>query len=213
MLVFDSDLATFLGRPTIAGSTQAVLACNLASGVVLDYLNVPSLTTMVVENLYLDGPSGFSSTIVVPGYPVTAVTEVQELILFPGQDPQWNTLVEGVNYTWSKTGVISKYGSNDATDGQKISGTVMGTYPGQSWTTLQQGIQISYTYGSLQVPYTVQAITLALAARLFVNPTGLQRESIGGYEYQYNTRNITSLAALAPDEIAILGRYSDVNVG
>lgn len=212
-IISDSDLATFLGRPAIAGTPQAVLAANIGGGVVLDWLKVPGLTTTTVTELVLDGPANGTSTIVIPGYPVTAVTDVQELVIDQVSGPQWNDLVEGVNYTWSEYGILSKFGSNDSTDGQKISGTVMGAFPGQFWTHLQQGIKVSYTYGLATVPYTVQYVALSLAARIYTNPTNLMRESIGGYEYSYNPRGIANFATLAPDEIAVLGMYSDGVVG
>lgn len=212
-IISDTDLATFLGRPTIAGTPQAILAANLGGAVVLDEINSPGLLTTTVVEYVIDGPPNGTSTIVIPGYPVTAVADVQELVIDEVSGPTWNDLVEGVNYTWSEYGILSKFGSNESTDGQKISGTVLGAFPGQFWTHLQQGIKISYTYGSATVPYTVQYVALSLAARIYVNPTNLMKESVGGYEYSYNPRGISTFATLSPDEVAVLGRYTDWVVG
>jgi hypothetical protein len=212
-IITDSDLATFLGRPNIEGTAQAVLAANIGSALVLDLLNNDGVLGSTTVTRTLDGPTMGTSTIVIPGYPVTAVTDVQELVIDTVSGPTWNDLVEGVNYTWSEYGILSKFGTNDSTDGQKISGTVMGSFPGQFWTHLQQGIMVTYTYGLATVPYVVQYVALSAAARIYVNPTNYMRESIGGYEYQYNPRAVSNFASLPPDEVAILGRYMDGVVG
>lgn len=212
-LIADTDLATFLGRPTIVGTAQAQLAANLGSALVLEYLNNPGVSGVQTATITIDGPSQGTSTIVVPGYPVTAVTNVQELVIDTVSGPTWITLIAGVNYTWSKFGILSKFGTNDATDGQKIAGTVMGSFPGQFWTHLQQGIKVTYTYGLSAVPYICQYVALAAAARVYTNPLNYMRESIGGYDYQYNPRAVANFATLAPDEVALLGRYSDGVIG
>lgn len=212
-IITDSDLATFLGRPDIAGTQQAILAANLGSAIVSEYINNPGVTGSQTVSITLDGPAQNTSTIVVPGYPVTAVTSVQELVIDTVSGPTWNTLVPDVNYTWSEAGILSKFGTNDSTDGQTISGTVMGSFPGQMWTHLQQGIQITYTFGLTTVPDICKYVALAAAARIFVNPVNYMRESVGGYEYQYNPRATASFATLPQDEVALLGRYCDLVIG
>lgn len=212
-IITDSDLATFLGRPNIVGTAQAQLAANIGSSIVLDLINNTGVTGVQTMTITMDGPSTGTSTIVIPGYPVTAVTDVQELVIDTVSGPTWNDLVEGVNYTWSEYGIISKFGTNDSTDGQKISGTVMGSFPGQFWTHLQQGIMVTYTFGLAVVPFTVKYVALSAAARIYVNPTNYMRESVGGYEYQYNPRAVDNFASLPPDEVALLGRYMDGVVG
>lgn len=191
----DTDLASVLHVPVVDPA-----AANLVLQMVSDAIDAQcgqSLGQQDVVGLVVDGPAAGSSQLVLPGFPVTAVAsvEVQEA------DGTWTLLAEGTDYHWSTNGVVTRIFSNfDPND------PVQPAFP--VWA---RSVRVSYSRGEGTVPGAAKAVCLMVASRLFVNPSGLQSEQIGGMSLRYGAKGGT--IEFSPVELTMLGRLSDVFVG
>lgn len=197
--ITDQDLADFLGIPAIAGTAQAILAASLASGIIADLVDNAALsnTPVTFTDFVMDGPSPRSSVLVLPGFPVTAVTSVS---LWDWNAYAWGTpLVNNIDYSWNPNGVLARRTFDpDPAGGFSF------------WPNRMNAIKITYTVGAGSVPATIKAICLGLAARAYSNPQGLKSESIAGYSIDYG-KSLTKPNPLSLDitEIHALGKWID----
>lgn len=167
-----ADLASFLQVPSV-DTASATLILQLVADEI-DACIGQSLIQVIVTGALLDGPAAGSSQLVLPGFPVTAVDsiEVQEA------DGTWTLLAEGTDYHWSTSGVVTRifstFDPNDPVNPQ--------------WPTWAQSIRASYTRGNPTVLGQIKGVNLSVAARMFVNPSGLQSERIGGMDLRYGAK-------------------------
>lgn len=197
-LISDSDLATYLNQPTIAGTAHAIQAAGLASGIISDYLHNVGVAagTQTATNLVLDGPARSSNVFLLPGFPIISLTSVS---VYNSVTLSWTLLTQGKDYDWNSSGLVSAVRIADASIGWN------------NWPVFQNSIQVSYTYGTITVPGSVQAVALSIAARVYSNPTGLRSIHIAGYAEDYGVSKVGFLA-LDPSEISIISRWVDWTV-
>lgn len=69
-------------------------------------------------------------------------------------------------------------------------------------------VVVTYTHGWDPVPPVVRGICLAMSARGFNSPDGVQQESIGGYSVTYGSSTVAGANALLPAEKATLRNLS-----
>jgi len=186
-----ADLAGFLQVPSV-DTASATLILQLVSDEIDAYVG-QSLDQITVTALLLDGPAAESSQLVLPGFPVTAVTsvEVQE------RDGTWTLLAEGTDYHWSTSGVVQRiFSSFDPND------------PVQpAWPTWAQSVRVSYTRGDPAVLGPVKGVCLSAAGRMFINPGSLQSEQNGGMSLRYGAK--TGSVELSILEQRVLDRLTD----
>lgn len=93
--------------------------------------------------------------LILPGLPVSEVSEVKE----DGE------VVDPETYDWSESGMLfRRYGI---------------------WRARFRGYEVTYTHGVDGVPEHIKLLTIRVAARGYVNPTGLVQENEGGYGAGY----------------------------
>lgn len=186
-----ADLASFLQVPSV-DTASATLILQLVSDQIDAYVG-QTLAVETVTALLLDGPAAGSAQLVLPGFPVAAVSsiEVQET------DGTWTPLVEGTDYHWSTSGVVNRiFSSFDPND------------PVQpAWPTWARSVRVSYTRGDSAVVSAVKGVCLSAAARMFVNPAGIQSEQIGGMSLRYGAKS--GGVELTPIEERVLDRLTD----
>lgn len=211
-LITDQDLSVFLGDPTLYGNSQAVLAAALASGLITDYLDNPGVEIQATHtDVVLDGPARGSIVFLLPGFPIVNVTKVETL----GRDNI--TWTEVTDYGWNTAGFVSRSRTADsrptpASGAYSATTTLMLPQWFCLWPTRVQSIRVSYVSGFADIPATVKAVCLAIAARALANPLGLLTEQIGDYHYSSGIPH-SSWLALDPAELAILGNYKNWSVG
>lgn len=186
-----ADLASFLQVPSV-DTASATLILQLVADEI-DACIGQSLIQVVVTGALIDGPGAGSSQLVLPGFPVTAVDsiEVQET------DGTWTLLTEGTDYHWSTSGVVTRifstFDPNDPVNPQ--------------WPTWSQSIRASYTRGNPTVLGQIKGVNLSVAARMFVNPAGLQAERIGGMDLRYGAKG--GAVEFSAVEQRVLDRVTD----
>lgn len=186
-----ADLASFMEWPSV-DTASANLKLQMATDAIEAEIG-QSLGQQNVVDLLLDGPNG-SAVIILPGFPVTAVASIEVL----QRDGTWQLLTDGTDYTWSTDGVVIRVFAT--TDPQ---GPIA-----PAWPSRPQSIRVSYSRGEGTVPSAGKTVCLMIAARLMVNPAGLQSERIGNMDLRYGSKGGT--LELSPAEIKMLGRLSDI---
>lgn len=194
-LITDSDLATFLGQPSLVGDPRAQMVAALASGLVTDYLQNPALGPVTAyTDVVLDGPARLSPVFLLPGFPVTAVAKVEEW-----DGTAW-VLQDPTTYGWNAAGYVSRSKRADARYGICY------------WTPRVQALRVSYSSGFATVPDSLRAVCLAIAARGLSNPLGVLSERIGDYQVQYGQTH-SSWIQLDPAEMSVITAYAYWSVG
>jgi len=161
----------------------------------------------------LDGPPQGSNLLVVPGHPVTAVTdvEVQDVL------GTWTPLTYQTDYLWSTSGVLTRIRSRLG------SAPMPGYFPGPPlqqisilpltpiWPAVPQGVKVSLSRGYTAVPEMAKTVNLSVAARVYANPTGVVGETIGGYSVRYSPRADGGIGGISFDslEAAWLARQAE----
>lgn len=196
-LITDTDLATFLGQPSLIDNPRAVMAAAIASGVVTDYLQNPGISGSTSYTDYvMDGPARGSVVFLLPGFPVTSVTKVETRDV----SGTW-TVVDPSTYAWNAAGYVSR---NLHADAQGL--------PNTMWPGRIASIRATFVSGLATVPASVMGIALMISARLVTNPLGVLGEQVGDYRIQYGDKHSSALD-LDPSEFAILSSYADWSVG
>jgi hypothetical protein len=187
-----ADLASFLQVPSV-DTASAVLFLQLVSDEMDAYVG-QALGHQDVVGLLVDG--GGAAQLVLPGFPVTAVASI-EVLTATGT---WRLLAEGADYTWSASGILDRVRSR-ADPGGPVA---------LAWPSRQQSVRASYSRGEGTVNGSVKGVCLAAAARMFVNPSGLTSEQIGGMSLRYGQK--TGAVEFSAWEEKVLGRLSDIVV-
>lgn len=176
-----------------------------------------AVLSQTVTGLVLDGPQQGSNILILPGHPVTAVSDIQV------QDTlgTWTELVYQTDYLWSRSGVLTRLRSSLGS--APMPGYFPGNPPGQIgvlplapiWPAIPQGVKASYTRGYSLVPQSLRSVNLTAAARVYANPTGVTGENIGGYSVRYSPRGDGGIGGIAFDslETDILMRQAEKYLG
>lgn len=202
-LITGSDLALFLNRSDLDDDPRADLFAELASGIIFTYLKGDP-SQAVVEDLILDGPARGSNLVILPGFPVTEVAKVETLCVASDGTETWTEIEARKDFGWSSVGILSLTQVDDATTGRPYLPRAV------------RSLRVSYTRGSEIIPAGIRAIALGLAGRMFLNPSGKQSETIGGYSYNYGSggiRRTSTNMTLDVAEQALLGSFTDYMVG
>lgn len=182
-LATPAQLGAFLQTPIADNDATALLMLDIASGMVRDYLQL-TLDPVANEVVLLDPIEG--SFVMLPELPITSVSKVE---IFDGT--AWIEL-DTSKYTVSKRlGIIS---------GLPGVGIDFPSKP-ESW-------RVTYSHGYATMPSTIVGVTLALSARMYTAPDGINSESIGGYSVSYATagEGFTKL------EMTALARYKNPRI-
>lgn len=182
-----ADLGRFLGETIPDTDTRALLLLDLASGQVRTYLGHPVIE--VTETVELDPLPG--ACVLLPAAPVTAVHEVATA------GPAGWLARDPADYAVSKaTGMIRG----------RSTGRIDLGYRGQ-WPTDPGSWRVTYSHGYPTVPSTVLGVVLAVAARLWVTPQGVDSERVGDYQVKYTAAGgvFTTVEQAALDRYRLLG--------
>lgn len=116
--------------------------------------------------------SGRGSVLLLPGWPVTAVTAVVDDP--DGDDP--TDIVDDIE--WDESGVVS-------------------FALGGAFTRRARGYEVTFTHGYPEVPEDVRNVVLRVAARAISNPEGLATEGTGGYNagFAFDETRLPTLSA------------------
>jgi hypothetical protein len=185
-----ADLASFMQVPSVDTASANLFLQGATDAIEAEIGQ--SLGQQDVVDLLLDGPSG-SAVLILPGFPVTAVTSIAVLL----RDGTWQTLTEGADYTWSTDGIVTRVFAT--TDPQ---GPIA-----PAWPSRPQSIRTSYSRGEGAVPSAGKTVCLMVAARMMANPTGIQAERIGNMDLRFGAKGGT--LELSPAELRMLGRLTD----
>jgi hypothetical protein len=203
-LVADAMDATMGLDPEDWGSGTVTVGGDTYTGAVL---------ARTVTDLVLDGPEQGSNLLVLPGHPVTSVTDVQVQDVLG----TWTELVYQQDYVWNAAGVLTRLRTRLG------SAPSPGFYPGPPlqqisilpltpiWPAIPQGVKVSYGRGYATVPSGLKTVNLTAGARVYANPTGVIGESIGGYSVRYSPRADGGIGGIAFDtlETAVLMRHAE----
>lgn len=194
-LITDVDLSAFLGQPSLSGDPRAQMVAALASGLITDYLQNPAVGVVTTyTDIVLDGPARLSPVFLLPGFPITDVSKVEEW-----SGTAW-VLQDPASYAWNSAGYVSRSKRADARYGICY------------WTPLMRGLRVSYSAGFATVPESLRAVALAIAARGLSNPLGVLSERIGDYQVQYGQTH-SSWIELDMAEMAVITAYANWSVG
>jgi len=185
-----SDLASFLQVPSVDTASANLFLQGATDAIEAEIGQ--SLGQQDVVDLLLDGNG--SAQLILPGFPVTAVASLEVLT----RDLAWQLLAEGADYTWSDSGIVTRVFS--AADPQ---GPIA-----PAWPNRPQSIRGSYSRGEGTVPSAAKTVCLMVAARMMVNPSGLQSERIGNMDLRYGAKGGT--LELSPAELRMVGRLTDI---
>ena len=149
-----------------------------ASAVIDDEVGQP--LTLAETTVTVDG-SG-AEKLVLPRWPVTAVAAVVEVDLDGTERP----LVHGEDYTWSRTGVLTRLR--------------------RCWPCHDQAVRVTVTagYDEEDLARRVRRFCLRLAIAGRRNPAGADSEDIGDTRVRWNTPGMQ----LTTDEKRVLARYA-----
>jgi hypothetical protein len=172
-LATPAELRLWLGLPDDATEELSDPAAELliagVSRQVLAYTRRSSFTTST-STVRVAGTG--SSTLILPGWPVSAVTAVVE-------DPDGAAPGELVDYVeWSEDGVLE-------------------LLSGGRWAARRRFYEITFEHGYAEVPEDVRNLVLRVAARAFANPEGLATEGVGGYNagFAFDDTRLPTLSA------------------
>lgn len=170
---------------TTEQETRAALLLDLAGGLVEGWCNKVSFAVITDDEVDLTGT--WSSVIELPGQPVDSVAAVE----IDGVAVTDYTLVRGSLH-------------RGETDGwNPYNKSRMGHWGGPDAL-----VHIVYTHGFTEVPWDAKAVTLEVAARAHVNPSGVRSESIDGYSVTFaGGGRSSSVVVLTDDDKRSLGRY------
>lgn len=125
--------------------------------------------------------------LVLPEVPVSAVSSV----VIDGE-----TLTSGEDYTFDGIRTIYR-GVLES----PLLDTIEREPAGEGhWGGPECIITVTYTHGWDPIPPVVRGICLAMAARGWSAPTGVQQETIGGYSVTYGTSAVSGANVLLPGE-------------
>jgi len=137
----------------------------------------------------------WSHQLELPERPVTAVTSVTMI------DPQVSqVLVQNQDYTWQRRGLLWRPRGYSLATERTFD---IGIYA--NWGGPDREVEVTYSHGYATPPVFVKKICLEMAKRVIVNPSGVMREAIDGYNTAYD-RNIPPGVSLEQSEEKRLNR-------
>lgn len=159
------SLATYmglLGGFTSEQEIRAQLLLEDASEVINEELGLAPGTSLhsAAEEVLLDGTG--TPKLVLPRWPVTAVESVVEIDLLE----QETELTHLVDYTWSASGVLTRFGR---------------------WPALDRSVRVNHTAGLDPIPGEIERICRRVASAGWQNPMGLDYEQLGSRAVKWNT--------------------------
>lgn len=176
-----ADLSAYLQEALADDDASALFYLKSASGQVRDYLQ--QQVTQVTDDVIIVDPLD-NLSVFLPEMPVTAVTTVETLV-----EGVW-TVMDPSTYTASLiTGQVSAVAD--------------------LWPSTPGSWRITYTHGFAEVPDGLVGVVVAVAARGYSTPVGVDNERIGQRSIKYSTRS----AEFSESELATLDRYSLARVG
>lgn len=184
-----ADLASFLQVPSVDTAT-AELILDIVAVSIDDWCGQP-LAQQSLSGLLLDGTG--AAEIVLPGFPVNSVASIETL----SADGTWKLLSDGVDFTWSASGVVRRRWPHANTGALVV----------PAWPSGPSSIRVSYNRGTGTVKSSIKGVNLAAAARMMTNPAGLLSEQIGGMQLRYSAK--TPGVEFSALEQVILDRATD----
>ena len=187
-----ADLQSFTGQSLNTGQAQTAL--NNATGIIQEWVG-QQLFQVVGDTVTLDPRLDMS--VMLPETPVTAVTSMQWLDDVNGTG--WNVLPSTMYRfkPWGQLYIVP-------TQAQAYSPPPWG--PWAWWPRDPDTIQVTYTHGYAVIPTSIQAVCMALAARLLINPYKLQSTRTGEVQVVYT--GVRESSELLDTEKTALDRYS-----
>lgn len=188
------EFAEFLSGSPIPDDKQAraQLLLELASAAIQDAVH-QTLAYVADDEVTLPGVWG--SSFELPERPVVSVSKV--------------LLAQGVGVSGVETAFTLLPG------GRVVSGASLlfcdDEFAG-SWGGPNSVVTVTYTHGFIEVPGFVKAVCMAAAARVWVNPAGVETESVGVHRNVYggagsqSGAGLGSVVYLTQDEIDLLTR-------
>jgi hypothetical protein len=228
-----ADLASFMQQTLDPGTAALTLqmvadAMDEQMGADPDNYSVGSVTVdgttytgaaleQTFTDLVLDGSAQGSSILLLPRFPVTAVSDVQ------AQDTlgTWTDLVYQRDYVWSKAGILTRIraGIPSVIGPAQYPGPPLSTIEYERmepvWPSIPQGVMATITAGFAAVPEALKTVNLAAAARVYANPTGVLGETVGGYSVRYSPRAEGGIGGIEFNmvELDVLGKFKDIVTG
>jgi hypothetical protein len=189
-----NELRLFLRHPgafTSEETEQAELLLDLAEGEIDDVTGQSlalSTDTVVLDSPTRQNPGSGSTgtgshTLVLPRWPVTAVTSVT--LLGDSEADEELTFGKDHDYTWSAAGTLTRIGG--------------------WWPTHDQCVQVVYTAGYDPVPAGAKRIELRMAAAAWGNPLLLASESLGDHSRSFSAEALGM--SLSEKDRKLLGLY------
>lgn len=175
-----AELAVLMGRGdtpfTPAEEARAQLLLTLATGVIDAELG--QSLVLGPSTAEIDGTA--TPVLLLPRWPVTAVATVT---VIDDLDEAPKTLVENVDYRWSRYGKLRRIG--------------------RCWPCIERAVDADYTAGWDPIPDDVRSINLRLAQAGWANPTGLESERLGDWSAKWAVPGMNLTSA----ELSTLGFY------
>lgn len=168
-LVAEADWGKYSKSPAPANAATLLAA---ASGAIRSYCGW-SITREVVEDEDLDTYG--NSLLVLPTLYLVSIEALWEGDTY---------LVDGVDYRWSRRGLIRRKPK------------------GKLWPNEYMSVRGSWTHGYEECPEEVAALCVSLANRADVVPTGLLQKQVGGISLQFK-----DVALTGPEE-RVLDAYA-----
>lgn len=188
-----SDLQSFTGQNL--NTSQAQTALNNATGQMQEWIG-QQIFQVTNDTVILDPRPDMS--VMLPETPVTAVSSVAWFDDFNGTG--WNTLPTTL-YRWKEWGRLYIIPT------QVHTYTATGGLWGSTWWPAgEDTIQVTYSHGYSVIPSSLQAVCMALAARLLINPYKLQSTRTGEVQVVYT--GVREASELLDTEKVVLDRYS-----
>lgn len=184
-----ADLASLMQVPSVDTATAQLILDMVADS--MDDWCGQSLAQQDIAGLLIDGTG--AAEFVLPGFPVNSVASIEIL----GADGTWTLLADGVDYTWSSSGVVERRWPH----GQPGSLVV------PPWPAGRSSIRVAYNRGVGTVKASVKGVNLSVAARLMTNPDGLLSEQIGAMQLRYAAK--AAGIEFSPVEQGVLDRATD----
>jgi len=200
----DEPLATVAEWTTRRGTAppnteQADALLAGVSAIIRDLAQGQIISRVKDDAIVMDGRG--RARLLLPQVPVVSVSEVVVddscFSVVPGGGSVENTLTEGVGYTVTPEGVLTRIGY----------GFFLGTSAGPRWPWGDQNVRVTYTHGIDPVPLSVKEVVFALAERTLASPSGrtVMSEQLGRWVTQYGP---VAAAGMTELELAVIRRYT-----
>jgi hypothetical protein len=172
-----NELGGFL-KLSLTEDVATQFLIDFASDMVRDYLQ-QQIDYTVDDVITLD--PRHDGYVFLPELPVVSVSKLET---FDGY--VWTTIPFDAWTVSAETGLVAAIG-----------------WTGTRWPTGPGTWRVTYTHGYEEIPNSIKAAALGLAARVYSSPVAVASEGIGGYQVKYATES----AGFSTLELAALNRY------